>query len=63
RRLARSGPGLHLALSLATGAALVATADLIGRIAFAPVQIPAGLVTSVIGAPIFGFLLFKSRGV
>lgn len=63
RRLARSGPGLHLALSLATGAALVATADLIGRVAFAPVQIPAGLVTSVIGAPIFGFLLFKSRGV
>ncbi|WP_208354325.1 FecCD family ABC transporter permease [Pseudaestuariivita rosea] len=59
RRLARSGPGLHLALSLAIGAALVAGADLIGRIAFAPVQIPAGLVTAVIGAPVFGWLLLQ----
>ena len=59
RRLARSGPGLHLALSLVTGAALVAGADLIGRLAFAPVQIPAGLVTAVIGAPVFGWLLLR----
>ena len=61
RCLARSGPGLHLALSLATGAALISTADLIGRVAFAPVQIPAGLLTSVVGAPVFGILLCKRR--
>ena len=62
RRLARCGPGLHLALSLATGAVLVATADLIGRVAFAPVQLPAGLVTAAIGAPVFGWLLLARRG-
>ncbi|MEL7132876.1 MAG: iron ABC transporter permease [Pseudomonadota bacterium] len=61
RRLARSGPGLHLALSLATGSVLVASADLIGRTAFAPIQIPAGLVTAVIGAPVFGWLLLKRQ--
>lgn len=61
RHLARSGPGLHLALSLATGAALVACADLVGRIAFAPAQVPAGLVTAVIGAPVFGCLLMRKR--
>ena len=60
RRLARCGPGLRLALSLATGAALVAGADLIGRTAFAPVQIPAGLVTAVIGGPVFGWLLLRN---
>lgn len=61
RRLARCGPGLHLMLSLATGAALVAGADLAGRIAFAPVQVPAGLVTAIIGAPVFGWLLMRGR--
>ncbi len=59
RRLARSGPGVHLLLSLAAGAALVGGADYIGRIAFAPVQIPAGLVTALIGAPVFGWLLLR----
>nr|WP_239479932.1 iron ABC transporter permease [Actibacterium sp. 188UL27-1] len=62
RRLARSGPGLHLALSLATGAMLVTGADLIGRTHFASVQIPAGLVTAIVGAPVFGWLLLFGRG-
>lgn len=61
RRLAHCGPGLHLALSLGTGAAPVAAADLVGRIAFAPVQMPAGLVTAIIGAPVFGWLLMQGR--
>jgi iron complex transport system permease protein len=61
RRLARSGPGLHLALSAATGALMVATADLVGRAAFAPLQIPAGIVTALIGAPAFVVLLARSQ--
>ncbi|MEM9843615.1 MAG: iron ABC transporter permease [Pseudomonadota bacterium] len=61
KRLARCGPGLHLALSLAAGAALVAGADLVGRTTFAPTQVPAGLVTAVIGAPVFGWLLMRKR--
>lgn len=61
RGLARSGPGLHLALSAAAGALLVAGADLLGRAAFAPVQIPAGLVTALLGAPLLVALLLRAQ--
>ncbi|MEM7489027.1 MAG: iron ABC transporter permease [Pseudomonadota bacterium] len=61
RRLARSGPGLHLALSAAVGALMVSAADLLGRLLFAPVQLPAGLVTAVIGAPAFVWLILRSQ--
>ncbi|MEM7709425.1 MAG: iron ABC transporter permease [Pseudomonadota bacterium] len=61
RRLARSGPGLHLALTAAVGAALVSLADLLGRALFAPVQIPAGLVTAIIGVPVFVALILRSQ--
>ena len=61
RRLGQSGPGLHLALSAATGALLVALADLIGRTVFAPVQIPAGLVTALLGAPLFLVLVLRHQ--
>ncbi len=61
RRLARSGPGLHLALSAATGALMVGLADLIGRAAFAPLQIPAGIVTALVGAPVFAWLILRSQ--
>jgi iron complex transport system permease protein len=61
RRLARSGPGLHLALSAAAGALLVAAADLAGRAAFAPLQVPAGVVTALIGAPALVLLLVRSQ--
>ncbi|EAR51271.1 iron(III) dicitrate transport system permease protein [Oceanicola granulosus HTCC2516] len=60
-RLARSGVGLHLALSAAAGAALVGAADLVGRVAFAPVQIPAGLVTAILGVPIFVWLILRTQ--
>ncbi|WP_370162760.1 FecCD family ABC transporter permease [Limimaricola soesokkakensis] len=60
-RLARCGVGLHLALSAATGALLVGAADLAGRLAFAPVQIPAGLVTALIGVPLFVWLLLRTQ--
>ena len=60
RRLARSGVRIHLALSAAVGGLLVLVADLIGRTIFAPVQIPAGLVTAVIGAPVFVALILGS---
>ena len=61
RRLARSGPGLHLLISAATGALLVCVADLLGRVAFTPVQIPAGLVTALVGAPLFVVLVLRSQ--
>lgn len=61
RRLAHSGVGLHLVLTALTGALLTGLADFIGRAAFAPVQIPAGLVTSVIGVPIFVLLILRTQ--
>ncbi|MFG1840542.1 iron ABC transporter permease [Micromonospora sp. NPDC049175] len=45
------------------GAALVSIADTLGRTVIAPAQIPAGLVTAMIGAPYFVWLLWRSRAV
>lgn len=61
RRLAPAGMGLHLLLTGALGALLVLFADLVGRAAFAPIQIPAGLITAVVGVPVFVVLLIRSR--
>ncbi|OQD57915.1 ABC transporter permease [Streptomyces phaeoluteigriseus] len=43
------------------GAALVCTADLLGRTVIAPAQLGAGLMTAVIGTPYFLYLLVRSR--
>jgi iron complex transport system permease protein len=59
-RLARSGIGLNLVITALSGAVLVGGADLAGRALFAPLQIPAGLVTALIGVPVFIWLLLKS---
>jgi iron complex transport system permease protein len=59
QRLTRAGTGSGLVLSALTGALIVACADLLGRVLFAPIQLPAGLVSSVIGAPVFVYLILK----
>jgi iron complex transport system permease protein len=47
----------------ALGTLLVVLADLIGRTIISPIELPCGLVTSVIGAPFFIYLLLKqARG-
>jgi ferric hydroxamate transport system permease protein len=43
------------------GAVLVSVADTLGRTVIAPAQIPAGLVTAMIGTPYFVWLLWRSR--
>ncbi|NPD17423.1 iron ABC transporter permease [Xinfangfangia sp. D13-10-4-6] len=58
-----AGP-LHarmLPVAALIGACLVAAADLAGRLVFAPVQIPAGLVTALIGGPFFFWLIWSRR--
>ncbi|WP_416067928.1 FecCD family ABC transporter permease [Rhizobium sp. ZK1] len=45
------------------GAALVLAADTIGRIAFAPLQLPAGIVLSIVGVPVLLLLLRKRRNL
>jgi ABC-type Fe3+-siderophore transport system permease subunit len=60
-----TGPTHRLLLPVAAlaGAALVTSADLIGRVLFAPREIPAGLVVAVIGAPFFLWLLWRTRPI
>jgi len=44
------------------GAFLMLFADTVGRILFAPVVIPVGIMLSIIGGPLFMYLLLKYRG-
>ncbi|MPY57989.1 iron ABC transporter permease [Streptomyces spongiae] len=48
-------------VSVLLGAALVCTADLLGRTVIAPAQLGAGMMTAVIGTPYFLHLLVRSR--
>lgn len=43
------------------GAVLLGLADIVGRTAIAPAQLPAGLVVAMLGAPYFVYLLARSR--
>ncbi|MEO3801164.1 iron ABC transporter permease [Nonomuraea sp. B1E8] len=43
------------------GALLVSLADTLGRTVIAPAQVPAGLVTALIGTPYFVYLLWRAR--
>jgi ferric hydroxamate transport system permease protein len=56
--------GLHvrtLPVAALVGAVLVSLADTLGRTVLAPAQVPAGLVTALIGTPYFVYLLWRSR--
>ncbi len=63
RRLVGSDQATVLALSLLCGPLLLNTADLLGRIAAFPSEVPVGIVTALIGAPAFLLLLNRRRGV
>jgi len=57
------GPG-HRALlpgAALAGAALVVWADLGARVALAPLEVPIGIVTALVGAPFFLWLLLRER--
>ncbi len=48
-------------VAVGLGALLVCVADTLGRTVIAPSQLAAGLVTAMIGAPYFVWLLYRSR--
>ena len=50
-----------LLVSMATGALLMAFADLVGRSIIAPFELPAGSITAVIGAPAFVLVLHSRK--
>ena len=52
-----------LPLSILYGATFLIVADLIARTVVAPAELPIGVVTAMIGAPFFAFVLRSSRGV
>jgi iron complex transport system permease protein len=56
--------GLHVRVvpvAALLGAALVSLSDTLGRTVIAPAQVPAGLVTAMVGTPYFIYLLWRSR--
>ncbi|WP_425641949.1 FecCD family ABC transporter permease [Marinomonas gallaica] len=61
RRLVTRSFGLLMPATAMIGASLVMLADLIGRTLFQPLDIPAGVFVSAIGAPFFIFLLYRQR--
>ena len=50
-----------LPASMFGGAILLLLADLVARLALAPAELPIGIVTALIGAPFFLYLLIRGR--
>ncbi|MEO1399979.1 MAG: iron ABC transporter permease [Cyanobacteria bacterium J06635_1] len=50
-----------LPVAALTGGMVVVIADLLGRLLFAPIEIPCGIITAIIGAPYFLYLLIRTR--
>ncbi|CUH88904.1 Hemin transport system permease protein HmuU [Phaeobacter sp. CECT 5382] len=59
-----TGPDHHSLLPNAAllGATLLLAADMIARIIVAPAELPIGIVTAILGAPVFLWILLKRRG-
>lgn len=61
RRLVGPRHGRLIPAAALTGSILLVLADLAARRAMAPAQLPVGLATALLGAPFFGYLLWKRR--
>lgn len=61
RRLVGASHARILPVAALVGACLVVAADLLGRIILPPAQLPAGIVTGLVGAPYFAYLLWRRR--
>lgn len=63
RQLTGPNHGILLPASALMGGLIVLAADLIGRTIVAPVEIPCGVITAMIGAPYLLYLLVKERNL
>lgn len=61
RALVGQRPGKLLPVSALLGGILVILADLLGRVLFAPSEIPVGILMSLIGGPYFLILLIRRK--
>lgn len=50
---------LVMPASMVVGGALMLAADLFSKLVMAPMELPVGAITTVIGAPVFAYLLIK----
>lgn len=62
RALVGSRHARVIPVAVLLGAILVCAADTLGRWVLAPIQIPAGVGTALLGTPYFIYLLWRSRG-
>ena len=62
RRMAGSKSSHLVGLCALFGAAFVCLCDTISRTAFAPYEIPVGIIMAFLGAPFFVFILIKGKG-
>lgn len=61
KRLTGGMHGVLIPVAVMVGVALVMAADCLGRAILPPMEIPAGIVTAMIGAPYFLYLLKRER--
>ena len=59
RRIVSGGQSYLLCGSALVGALLLLLADCVGRLAFAPTQLPAGIIVALLGGPFLFILLWK----
>lgn len=50
-----------LSLSFINGASLLIICDLVSRTIISPTELPIGVITAFIGAPVFAFIFFRQR--
>lgn len=50
-----------LPMSMLNGASLLVICDLVSRTIIAPVELPIGVITSFLGAPIFAYIFYRQR--
>ncbi|WP_227395064.1 FecCD family ABC transporter permease [Jeotgalibacillus aurantiacus] len=61
-RMAAGSDHRHvLPLSILNGASLLILCDLIARTVVAPTELPIGVITALLGAPVFGLILLQKR--
>lgn len=62
RKLVGNESRVLLPLCALGGAGFVTLCDTFGRLAFAPYEVPVGIIMSIIGGPVFLALLLKKKG-
>jgi iron complex transport system permease protein len=61
RRLFGSNHKIVIPMSAVFGGTFLVLADLVARTVLAPIELPVGVITALIGAPFFAYIYFTSR--